>query len=165
MGTKEPSTWQSYEQVARYLLAKLSDKLGLGLERVEGKQKLVGKSGTTWEIDGKGVKVDDGAVVVIECRRYTSSKVKQSAVASLAYSIKDLKASGGFIVTPIGVQKGGRLIAEAEGIQVVHLDADSDAESYVLKFLGDIFIGPRPATITLTGGTPGIIIRPAGASE
>ena len=81
---KEPTTWESYEEVARYLLEKMGDALGLGLERVEGKQKLVGESGTTWEIDGKGVRADDGAIVVIECRRYTTSKLKQEDMAGLA---------------------------------------------------------------------------------
>ena len=90
MGIEEPTTWESYEDVARFLLEKLGDKLGLGLERVEGKQKLVGESGAEWEIDGKGVKADGGAIVVVECRRYTTSRVKQSAVASLAWTISDL---------------------------------------------------------------------------
>jgi hypothetical protein len=53
-----PTTWETYEQVARYLLEKMGDTLGLGLESVEGKQKLVGKSGMEWEIEGKGVKAD-----------------------------------------------------------------------------------------------------------
>jgi hypothetical protein len=77
-GEEEPTAWETYEQVANYLLEKLSDMLGLGLERVEGKQKLVGKSGMTWTVDGTGVKTEDGAIVVIECRRYTNSKLKPS---------------------------------------------------------------------------------------
>lgn len=116
MGIEEPTTWKSYEDVARYLLEKLGDALGLGLESVERKQTLVGESGAEWEIDGKGVKADGGAIVVVECRRYTTSRVKQSAVASLAWTISDLGASGGIVVTPIGVQRGGQLIAEAAGI-------------------------------------------------
>lgn len=44
MSAEEPATWESYEEVARYLLEKMGDALGLGLERVEGKQKLVGPS-------------------------------------------------------------------------------------------------------------------------
>ena len=58
MGTEETTTWESYEGVARFLLEKLGDALGLGLESVEGKQTLVGESGAEWEIDGKGVKAD-----------------------------------------------------------------------------------------------------------
>jgi hypothetical protein len=39
----------------------------LGLERVEGKQKLVGnRSGTQWEVEGKGVKLGDEGFVIIE---------------------------------------------------------------------------------------------------
>jgi Restriction endonuclease len=144
MGIEEPTTWESYEDVARYLLEKLSDKLGLGLERVEGKQKLVGKSGMVWEVDAKGVKTGEGAIVVIECRRYTSSKVKPEAVGGLAYRISDVGASGGILVTPIGVQQGGQLIADDAGIQIVHLDADSTLTTvYLLRFLDTVICRPR----------------------
>jgi hypothetical protein len=50
--------WKIYEEVAHYLLETQAKALGLGLERVERKQKLIGESGTTWEIDRKGVTTD-----------------------------------------------------------------------------------------------------------
>ena len=166
MGTEEPTTWESYEDVARYLLEKLSDKLGLGLERVEGKQKLIGESGTKWEIDAKGVRAEDGAVVVIECRRLTTSRLKQKDVAAIAYTISDLSASGGIIVTPIGVQRGGQLIAEREGIKTIQLDADSTLTTgYLLRFLGDVIVSPGPAKLTLTGHPPNVIVAPAEPNE
>ena len=34
-----PKTWETYEQVACYLLEKMGDTLGLGLESVEGEAK------------------------------------------------------------------------------------------------------------------------------
>ncbi len=141
MSGEEPTTWESYEQVARYLLEKMGDALGLGLERVEGKQKLVGKSGMEWTVDGKGVKTDAGAIVVIECRRYTTSKLKPEAIGGLAYRIGDVGAAGGIVVTPIGVQEGGEKIAQYEGIEIVHLGADSTRTDYVLRFLDRVFIG------------------------
>ena len=52
------------------------------------------------------VKTEDGAIVIIECRRYTTSKLKQNAIAALAWIISDVGASGGIVVTPIGVQDG-----------------------------------------------------------
>jgi Restriction endonuclease len=165
MSTEEPTTWESYEDVARYLLEQLGDKLGLKLERVEGKQKLVGKSGMEWEIEGKGVKTDDGGIVVIECRRYTTSKVKAEAIGALAYRMSDLGASGGIVVTPIGVQHGGQLVAKAEGIQIVQLDADSSTTSFLLRFLGNVVVGPAPAKLTLTGGVPDVRVAPAKTTE
>ena len=140
---KEP--WERYEEVANYLVGKLADALGLGLERVEGKQKLIGESGTTWEVDRKGVTTNGRAIVVVECRRYTTSKLKQKDMAALAYTIRDVGAAGGIVVTPKGVQGGARKIAEYEGIQIVHLDADSTTTDYVLKSLRDVFIGVSPA--------------------
>lgn len=165
MVTEQSSTWESYEEVACFLLEELGDKLGLALERVEGKQKLVGSSGMEWEIEGKGVKAEDGAIVVIECRRYTTSKVKAEQVGALAYRIGDLGAAGGIIVTPIGVQKGGQLIAECEGIQTVRLDADSTTAAYVLKFLDDVIIGVPPAKATATSHAPIVRVAPAKPTE
>src|SRR6476661_295291 len=138
---KEPANWEKYEQVARYLLEKMGDTLGLGLESVEGKQKLVGKSGMKWEIDGKGVKTEDGAIVVIECRRYTTAKVEAEEMGGLAYRIGDLDAAGGIVVTPIGVQEGGEKIAKYEGIEEVHLNADASTTDYVLEFLDRVHFG------------------------
>ncbi|HEY4243701.1 MAG TPA: hypothetical protein VGM88_28005 [Kofleriaceae bacterium] len=44
--------WESYEQVSRFLLDQFADRFGL--ERVEGKQDVIGlRSGTSWEIDAK----------------------------------------------------------------------------------------------------------------
>lgn len=148
MESEESTTWKSYEDVARCLLDKIGD--ALGLERVEGKQSLVGESGTTWVIDGKGVRANDGAIVVIECRRYTTSRLKQEYMAGLAWRISDVGASGGIVVTPIGVQGGGQIVAKSAGIEVVHLDANSTTD-YVLKFLNKVFLGvTSPVTITDT---------------
>jgi hypothetical protein len=46
--------WQSYEEIAAYLLNQFADTFGL--KTVEGKQTVVGlRSGTNWEIDAKGL--------------------------------------------------------------------------------------------------------------
>lgn len=161
MTSEEVTTWQSYEDVARFLLRKLGDQLGLGLATVEGKQKLIGDSGTEWEVDGKAVRADDGAIIVVECRRYPKSRLNQGQVAHLAYEIGDVGASGAIVVTPIGLQRGARLIAERENIKTVHLDADSTTEGYLLKFLGSVVVGPRAATVTVTGHAPTVTITPA----
>lgn len=63
--------WENYEDVSIYLLNQISKKFGLS--HVENKQKLSGLA-TEWEIDGKGVLLNDTAFIVIECRRYTTSK-------------------------------------------------------------------------------------------
>jgi hypothetical protein len=56
--TDRPQTWQSYEEVAVHILDQIASELGL--DRVESKQHVYGsRSGTDWEIDGKGVKVGD----------------------------------------------------------------------------------------------------------
>ena len=104
---KNTSTWRNYEQVAEYLLNHLRKELNL--EKVEGKQKLVGiDSGTEWEVDAKGILEDNEGIVIIECRRHTTRALSQESMAGLAYRIKDTRAKKGIIVSPIGLQKGAK---------------------------------------------------------
>src|SRR5271157_2418146 len=105
--TRSDKQWRSYEQISAYLLDKLSKEFGL--TRVEGKQKLVGRSGTEWEIDAKGIRDDDGGIVIIECRRYTTSKQNQEKIAGFAWKITDTNAQSGIIVSQLGLQRGAKL--------------------------------------------------------
>ena len=128
-----------------------------GLERVEGKQSLAGPSGATWEIDGKGIKIRDRSDRCVECRHYRTSKLKQSAVAALAWTVSDVGASGGIVVTPIGIQQGGEIVAQSTDIEVVRLNADSTTTDYLLQFLDRVLIGASTvrteavATLTAEG--------------
>jgi hypothetical protein len=131
--------WETYEQVAQYLLEKFCDKFGL--ERVEGKQKLRGSSGTNWEIDAKGIRQGSLGFLIVECRRYTTPKLVQKDVGSLCWSIKETGANGGIIVSPLDLQKGAEMVANAANVRHVTLDPDSTTKGYVMKFLGDIFAG------------------------
>ena len=151
--------WESYEQVAAYLLDQVAS--ALGLERVEGKQAIAStSSGTTWEIDGKGVQAGDSGFVIIECKRFTTSKVKQAHVATLAYSIRDAGAQGGIIVSPLGVQAGGVKIAAAENIQVVHMDQNSTRLDYFLEFLDRTFVGTSDSGHATDSAVVEIIEKP-----
>ena len=136
MATKK---WKSYEEVAQYLLNQLSKTFGLGT--VEGKQIIPGQSGTNWEIDAKGIKADGEGFLIVECRRYTTSRLCQESVGALAYRIKDTGAEGGIIVSPLELEKGAKKIAEHEKIHHVILDPKSTTTDYMLKFLNQIFIG------------------------
>ncbi len=130
----------TYEQVAQFLLNEFADHFGL--ERVEEKQAVIGlRSGTEWTIDCKGIKKNNDGFLIVECRRHTTNKQKQEQVGALAYRIIDTGAKGGIIVSVLGIQEGGKAIAEAEGIVAVHLDADSTTTDYVMKFLDKVMIG------------------------
>jgi hypothetical protein len=131
--------FESYEKVAQYLIGELAEHFGL--EDVEGKQHVAGKSGTSWEIDAKGVARGKEGFVIIECRRQPKSRIKQKAIGELVYSIKDTGAKGGIIVCPLPLQKGARILAEYEKIKHVQLDENSTNTDYVLKFLNIIFAG------------------------
>jgi len=59
----------------------------------------------------------------------------------LAYTIKDTRATGGIIVSPLGLQEGAAKIAQAENIINVIMNENSTRESYMLSFLNKVFIG------------------------
>jgi hypothetical protein len=123
---------EKYEVVAAEILARLVKP---GLETVEGKQVLIGlQSGTSWEIDAKGVAKDNEAFVIIECRRYTTSKLKQEQLAAIAYRIKDTGAASGIVISPCGLQEGAELVAKAENIISVRLGPESTPESFTMEF-------------------------------
>ncbi len=144
MATKK---WQSYEEVARYLLNQFAKSFGLGV--VEGKQIISGQSGTSWEIDAKGIKINGDGFLLIECRRHITSRLKQESIGAIAYRIKDIGAEGGIVVSPLEFQKGAKKIAEHEDIQHIMLNPKSTTADYILKFLNNIFIGVTD-TITVS---------------
>jgi hypothetical protein len=131
--------WRNYEEAAQYLLKQFASYFGLG--RVEGKQLVPGASGASWEIDGKGIKIGGEGIVLIECRRHTKSKLSQEQLGGLAFRIKDTGAKGGIAVSPLGLQKGAKLIAAHANITHVILDAESTTTEYVMKFLSNMFVG------------------------
>jgi hypothetical protein len=132
--------WKSYEEVATYLLNQCACELGLS--KVEGKQSVPGlRSQTEWEIDAKGVSEGNEGFVIIECRRYTTSKQSQERIASLAYRILDTGAQRAIIVSPLGLQEGAQKVAQAERIVNVQLSPDSTPYEFAMQFLNKIFIG------------------------
>lgn len=140
--------WESYEEVARYLLDRFAAEFGL--DRVEGKQHVEGhRSGTKWEIDAKGVRDGINGFIIVECRRYTTAKQNQGKLGGLAYSIIDAGAEGGILVSPLGMQEGATKIANAENIVDIHLNENSTRYEYVLQFLKKIMIGVQDS-LTLT---------------
>lgn len=131
--------WESYEDIAAYLLNSFATDFGLG--KVEGKQIVPGASGTKWEIDAKGYSEDGTAFVIVECKRYTTSKVSQEVLAGLAFRIVDTGASGGIIVTPLGFQEGAKKVAAHVGVHTVRLNEDCTRTDYFLQFLNKICVG------------------------
>lgn len=154
-------TWENYEQVATYLLNQFREKFGL--EFVEKKQVVSGeKSGVTWEIDAKGVSENGEGFVIIECRRYTSSKIKQEQIGAIAYRISDTGAEGAIVVSPMGFQEGASKVAGAENIQQVILHPESTTTDYVFQFLNKTMVGSSFNTGVLFGDSYGATICVSG---
>jgi len=127
-------SWETYEEVARQVLSDIGSHFGL--KQVVGKQSIKGKSGTGWEIEIPAYLVNDEGFIIVECRRRSKSRLKQEEAGGLAYRIKDTGASGGIIVTTIGLQEGARKVAGHERINVVILDPDSTKENYIAEITG-----------------------------
>ncbi|MDD4929710.1 MAG: hypothetical protein PHP85_10575 [Gallionella sp.] len=132
--------WKTYEEVAAYLLNEFAKEFGLS--RVETKQSIIGqRSGTPWAIDAKGIRHNNEGFVIIECRRYTTTKQNQEKLGGLAYRIIDSGADGGIIVSPLGLQAGANKIAQSENIISIELHEDSTPLEFSMQFLNKIFIG------------------------
>lgn len=133
-------SWKSYEDVARYFLNRFREEFGL--ERVDPKQKIAGGSGTSWEIDAKGVREShNSAIMLVESRQHRSKRLNQEALGGLAYRIIDTGASGGIIVSALPLQDGARKVAEANNIVHVQLGPDSTPENFAISFFNKIFVG------------------------
>jgi len=139
-------SWQSYEEVAQHLLNQFAEHFELG--HVEGKQVVPGISGTEWEIDAKGVKDEDEAFIIVECRRYTKSRLSQESMAALAFRIQDTGVKGGIIVSPFELQSGAKKVATFSNIKHVSLAPQSTTTDFILSFLNHVCIGVSD-TITL----------------
>ena len=129
---------ERYEEVVPELLRMIADRFGV--THFEGKQKIPGKL-TDWRIDAKGAKDGTDIFLIVECRRYTKKRQSQGQIAELDFRIRDTGASGGIVVSPLGLQKGAKRIARAKNIHSVTLTPDSTLSDYFMEFLGDIWVG------------------------
>ncbi|MCA8057136.1 MULTISPECIES: hypothetical protein [Burkholderia cepacia complex] len=129
-----------YEEVAQTLLDRFAEDFGL--RSVEGKQDVPGNlTGTSWEIDAKGMLEGTDAFLIVECRRYTTSKLAQEDVAAIAYRIIDIGAAGAITVSPHDLQSGAKKVADANNIVHVRLSPESTPEEFQLQFLDKIRVG------------------------
>lgn len=130
-------SWKTYEEVAQFILGELADHFELG--RVEGMQSLSGSTGTDWQLDAKGVSVNGEGIVLIECRRYTNSRIKQKDMASIAFQINDIGAIGGITVSPLPPQRGAAIIAAQNKIVHMELSPSCTTTNYIVGFMGNVF--------------------------
>jgi hypothetical protein len=139
-GSQRPKAWESYEKVAEHVLSELG--LKLGVTDIRDKRSYPGKlSGTDWDIDVSALREGDQALIIVECRRLTSSRIKQEAMGAIAYRILDLGAGGGITVSPYPLQKGAAKIAAASNVQHVELTAGSRFDLWVAKIAAVLHIG------------------------
>jgi len=155
-------SWESYENAAREILRQCRKEFGLS--DVEGKQDIPGASGTTWEIEAKGIKDGNSGFVIIECRRYPKDRIKQESVGGLAFRIIDTGASGGIIVTPVGLQEGAQKVARSKNIETVILHPDSTIENFVMRYLHKVMVGVTD-TATLSDSVTVEIVRAKGEAS
>jgi hypothetical protein len=131
--------WERYERVVRAILESLREHLGYS--RVDPKGDLPGRSGTDWEVDATAYQLDDGKIVLIECKRYPDRKVTQGEMGEQAYRIIETGAAGGLFVTAVGYQEGAKLVANAAKIGMATLNLDATEREYDLDIAGRLFFG------------------------
>jgi hypothetical protein len=113
----------------------------LGFDQVEGKQKIIGLiSNREIEVDGKAVRTGQEGIFVVEFKDH-NRKVVPSDLEALAFRIQDVGASGGIIVTPIGLQDGAKCIAEATNIMTATLSTDPTPTEFALRFVKHVMVG------------------------
>jgi hypothetical protein len=142
-----PVAWRTYEGIARHLLNELRARLGLSAFEV--KQNVTGQSGTTWEIDAKGIRNGDEGFVIIECRGYPNGRVMQEEVATLAYRIWNSGAAGGLVVSPLDLQASAKLFAAHEEIVEIQMVPARTTTDFLVKFLDQIFVRRSTSLIRL----------------
>jgi hypothetical protein len=148
--TPTSKSWQNYEDLARYVLRYFGEQLGIS--EVEAKQRLIGASGTEWEIDAKGVAVGGTGFLVIECKERSSARLNQATVGSLAFTVQDLGAKGAVIVTSIGLQEGAEKLAQHCDFKTVFLSRESTFEEFVAKCGKLVVLMCRPERVTMSVG-------------
>src|SRR5947209_3865420 len=109
-----------YEVVTRAILQSCREQLGF--KEVRPKRKLPGATGTQWEIDATCYQVASDGMILVECRRHTTSKIDQEQVGGLIFRIIDTGAEGGLIVTPLGYQEAAKLVAKAHKVTLATLN-------------------------------------------
>src|SRR5688500_15193402 len=107
--------WRRYERVAVTLFERAARKLGMADVRPDT-QIRGRRSGTSYNIEGIAVEPDRRAVHIIECRRKRRTLTQQE-LCELGYRRIDTRARGMFLITPGGLQRGGRRIATRERIR------------------------------------------------
>lgn len=145
--------WEVYEQASRNALRTVMSQFGL--DTVEVKQDLRGKSGAVWEIDAKAVRLSDGTFFIVECRRYPRRRLKQEAIGGIAYKMKDTGASGALVVSPTGLQKGADKIAAFENIHFIRVSSESTIDQFVCEFRNIVSVGITESSslsVSLIGG-------------
>jgi hypothetical protein len=83
----------------------------------------------------------DGRKFIIEYRQHKTSRLAQEAMFALSYRVIESNSAGGFVVTPLPLQKGANLCAKANNILSIELGENSTPEEFSIKFLNKIFVG------------------------
>lgn len=130
--------YKTYEDAARALLSDVRSFLGLG--EVTGEQKLAGRSGTVWTVEGSAYDVSNERLVLVECKQRKTSALNQETIGGFAYRVNDTGADRGIIITTVGLQKGAKLVADAERITVIKLDYNATSENYIAEIADQLFL-------------------------
>jgi Restriction endonuclease len=130
-------TWERYEDAARELIHRF--KGHLDLQSVEDTKKKYQGKVEGWEIEVAGYSEGDGKLVVFECR-HRGRNVGKSEMAAFAYTVQDLGAKKGYIVSQKGLSKGARSIATFHDIRHIPFSWEESTGDYLMRILDTAFV-------------------------
>ena len=130
---------KAYEIATVTILNHLREKLAF--ERAIGSTRLRGVSGTEWNLDAVCYGKGSVRIVLVECRRKAKRRVEQEEMAGFAYRVRDVGASAGLVVTPIGFQRGAKAVAKYEKIGMATLNPEATEQDYALRIAEQLFAG------------------------
>lgn len=121
--------WQQYEAITKYIYQILGSSKGVTVEGFGNSCKVIGKSGTFYQIDvlTKHTEDENAYQTAIECK-FWNKKVTREVVMKLTATLEDTEIEKGIIVSKMGFTKDGAAYAKAKNIGLVELREASDAD-------------------------------------
>lgn len=129
-------SWKTYRKATRQVFKDV--KGYIGVEGIEGRQKVDIKSSSECEVDVTAYRVGGEGIIVFECKRWEYS-LDKGALGKFHYLIKNAGVNSEIVITPLDFQECTAKLAQAEKIIEIKLDFHSTSKSYIGKIVSHIF--------------------------
>jgi hypothetical protein len=137
-GTRPVNTGKPYEDITRKIISE--NREFFGLNRVEpGPTSVPAIHGGKYKIEVLAYRKGDERLILFECRD-REDRLDQEETGGFAYRIQVTGAAKGYLVTPVGLQSGARIVADYEKIGQITIPRGATAGNYLARFLDQILL-------------------------